>query len=98
MPRLTRSQYEVRIQNREAYEAASSHAEVHPGSVGQGQLNEGEYAALRTAVAEGRVSYLVYSYYTPIAWILDGQAHVTAQRFSQTTSQLQHTCRYGLGL
>lgn len=98
MANATRQQIEIHIQNREAYTAASSHAEVRPSYVTQGRLNNEEYTDLHNAADEGTLSYLVYSYATPIAWVVNGQPHVTEQRFSPTTSQHQYTCRYGLGL
>jgi hypothetical protein len=61
-----------------------------------GRLSETEplYAAIR----EGRATYVVTSYATPIAAVVDGAWVITGQRFSVTTSKHMGQARYGAHL
>lgn len=55
-----------------------------------GQVRQDYYQAL----VDGRVTYAVYSYETPIAWVLDGREVVIPEiRFSGTTSKHQALVR-----
>jgi len=55
-----------------------------------GRLSDAEVIALRADVAKYGVTYVVYSYATPIAWVRgDGSVHLVAQKFSPTTSKHQ---------
>lgn len=48
----------------------------------------------RDANTRGRMTYVVKSYATPIAWVLnDGTVYVTSGSFSTTTSRIQNICR-----
>lgn len=92
MAKIKQSQVGRYIASRLPFEAPSAHAVLSPGYVEQGQLDTYEWGQLLRAAGEGRVSYAVFSYETPVAWVVDGKPHVTKQRFSQTTSQLQALC------
>jgi hypothetical protein len=68
---------------------ASAHARLHPG-----WLNDHE-AAQYAADLES-ITYVVYSYWTPIAWVTrDGRVHIVDQKFSITTTRHQ-SCLYAL--
>jgi hypothetical protein len=55
-----------------------------------GRLNSEEVENLRHDVTTTGVTYVVYSYETPIAWVRStGGVHLVAQRFSHTTSKHQ---------
>lgn len=52
-----------------------------------GKLNKDERARLRADTDKG-ISYVVYSYETPIAWVThDGEVYRVKQKFSVTTSK-----------
>jgi hypothetical protein len=61
-----------------------------------GRLSESE--PLWLAIREGRASYVVTSYATPIAAIVDGAWLIAGQRFSVTTSRHQSAARHGAAL
>lgn len=96
MSKATRSQIETLVRNREPFAGNSSTAEASPSVVNPGRLDGPEFRQLAEAAAAGRLSYVVYSYATPVAWVVDGAAHVTEQSFSPTTSRLQNLCRRAL--
>ncbi len=55
---------------------------------GEGRLNEKETKLFREQYVD--ISYAVYSYATPIAWVLkDGSTHRVDQKFSVTTTKHQ---------
>lgn len=45
-----------------------------------------------------QASYTVFSYETPIAWVVDGEAHVPDVGYSPTTGQHQYTAAGALGV
>lgn len=98
MQQIKQSQIEEFISDRREFAAYNASAKVYPSSyqVVQAELNDQEFSGLLAAAADGRASYVVYSYETPVAWIVDGQPHVTEQKFSATTSTLQNRCRRAL--
>lgn len=56
--------------------------------LGMGWLNAEEAARFRRDYSD--IAYAVYSYGTPIAWVLrDGATHLVNQRFSVTTTKHQ---------
>jgi hypothetical protein len=60
---------------------------VHP-FIFPGKLNEQEREQLATDLPS--ITYVVWSYATPIAWVRkDGSVYTVAQRFSPTTSKHQ---------
>jgi len=62
-----------------------------PGCIpNTGRLSDAEVIALRDDSDAHGITYVVYSYATPIAWVRgDGEVHLVAQRFSPTTSKHQ---------
>jgi len=63
-----------------------------------GRLNSDEAALLQDAYRDGTVRYVVVSYNTPIAWVLnDGTVYCVKQSFSVTTSKQQNYVRAWLG-
>ncbi len=96
MEKIKQSQVEEYIGNRLPFRTASASASNNVYGIPKGQLNDEEYAPLLGLALEGRISYVVFSYETPVAWVLDGKPHVTDQIFSHTTSQLQALCRRAL--
>jgi hypothetical protein len=58
-----------------------------------GRLVESE--PLYLAIREGRASYVVTSYATPIVAVVMGRWLIASQRFSVTTSRHQSAARYG---
>lgn len=69
----------------------TSHGALQAGDIkwhGSGRLNEEETATFHRDY--DKIVYAVYSYATPIAWVLsDGTTYKVAQRFSVTTSKHQ---------
>jgi hypothetical protein len=57
----------------------------------QGELTKAEYADLMDAISHNDVRYVVFSYFTPIAWVHRSHDGVTmmTRTFSATTSQHQ---------
>lgn len=56
----------------------------------RGWLDNEEFAILSADAAAYNITYVVYSYHTPIAWVRkDGSVYRVAQRFSTTTSRHQ---------
>lgn len=76
----------------QAFEASALSAQVYPngcGSIGHGYLTQDSVPPDAT--------YVVFSYFTPIAWVEGcGRAVRTAQRFSPTTSTKHQPCLYRL--
>lgn len=71
---------------------------VTPSYAEQGQLPSADYVALSAAIIAGQVAYLVYSYATPIAWVLraPGEPDTVVSpgvRYSQTTGSHQASAR-----
>lgn len=76
---------------------------VTPSYAEQGQLPTADYVALSGAIVAGTVAYLVYSYATPIAWVLrkpgepgGAPSDIVVSpdvRYSQTTSSHQASAR-----
>lgn len=97
MTQATYREIESHITYHRAFQGSSVRAEVNPNprDVSQGQLNDAEFAKLIADALDGQVLYLVYSYATPIAWVLAGSRgmHITDQFFSRTTSRIQQLCR-----
>lgn len=55
-----------------------------------GELDMDERQRLMADVGEHGVTYVVWSYVTPIAWVKgDGEVYLVPQRFSRTTSRHQ---------
>ena len=54
--------------------------------------NPAEIEQLVKASEAGRLEYVVYSYSTPIAWVIDGTWVRTAERYSVTTSKHTGLC------
>lgn len=87
---LNRSQSSAAIDAREEFtnSTGSLHAVKSPAYVDRGRLNEVEYDRLLIDQHIVGLSYVVYSYSTPIAWErVDGYKYRVAQKFSVTTSQ-----------
>lgn len=93
MAKVKQSDIGEYIANHRPFEARSAHAVLNPGYVEQGQLDTYEWAQLLHDAERGFVSYVVFSYETPVAWVTADEPHVTEQRFSETTRQLQALCR-----
>ena len=73
----------------------------HDGADWSGPWHTGRLAEsepLYLAIREGRASYVVTSYMTPIAAVVDGCWLLTSQRFSVTTSRHQSHAAYGANL
>lgn len=54
--------------------------------------NPAEVEQLVKASEAGRLEYVVYSYSTPIAWVIDGTWVRTTERYSVTTSKHTGLC------
>ncbi len=54
--------------------------------------NPAEIRELTEASEAGRLEYVVYSYSTPIAWVIDGTWRRTDERYSVTTSKHTGLC------
>jgi hypothetical protein len=94
--RLNRRQAWDAIKNREAFSnsTGSLRGETSPrvGPWDTGRLNESERKRLETDRDTVGISYIVYSYATPIGWVTnDGVLYKVTQKFSPTTS-----CHWGL--
>ena len=85
-----------RTQSREAIAAhedftnsgGSMRGVTKPITIGRGELNDAEYETLCSHIDTFGIAYVVYSYETPIAWILnDGSKYRVEQWFSRTTSK-----------
>ena len=64
---------------------------------GTGQLPEEWVKVFRDASGKGELDYVVYSYYTPIAWVTtDRKVVVPPVEYSRTTSGHQSTAISGL--
>jgi hypothetical protein len=65
-----------------------------------GQLNEHREIAeeLQLGIARGDVTYVVYSYATPIGWIANGKGHVPAINYSVTASHHQNITRVAFAM
>jgi hypothetical protein len=88
------------ISRREAFTTHGSLA-GHDGRDWSGPWHTGrlvESEPLYLAIREGRASYVVTSYATPIAAVVEGRWIIAAQRFSVTTSKHQGQARYGAAL
>lgn len=91
-----------RLSNREAREAIratqafTTHNQTVTGRhnlAGTGIMrNPAEVEQLVKASEAGRLEYVVYSYSTPIAWVIDGTWVRTAERYSVTTSKHTGLC------
>jgi hypothetical protein len=84
-----RAKIEMAIRNRQAFKIASMTGE--PGVPFMlGQLPDNE----RTIVSAlgNAITYTVYSYSTPIAYVTNDTLHVIDHRYSVTTTNHQHIC------
>lgn len=77
------------LRNREPFKTSGAlYAETSPIYVNPGMLSNADdlnrYRADRDAI-----TYVVYSYATPIAWVANGEVYIVSQRFSVTTSKHQ---------
>lgn len=60
----------------------------HMGYADSGRLTGSDLDAFKRD--QGSLSYVVWSYATPIAWVTDdSRVHIVGQKFSRTTSQHQ---------
>ena len=60
---------------------------------GTGRLPADLARGLREAQAEGRLEYVLYSYWTPMAWRIDGEWTFPDESYSATTSNHQGVMR-----
>jgi len=59
----------------------------------RGRMPDSEWWTLRDSRDQDRVTYVVYSYHTPIAYVLDdGTRYVTENYYSKTTSRHRELC------
>lgn len=87
---LTNRQASAAIDAREPFSNAtgSLRGEINPLLIKRGWLNDDEWARLHADHGTGWMSYVVYSYDTPIAWVMeDGTRYRVEQKFSPTTSK-----------
>ena len=82
------------LAERRPFTGNSMHAEWTTMCPARGHLGDWHrdalYADWCEAVAHGKRMYVVWSYRTPIAWAIEGQAaYIVDQRFSVTTSKQQ---------
>ena len=82
------------LAKREPFEGNSMKAEYARYRPYGGQLSQHDYErlcwAFKTAVNNGNLLYVVYSYTTPIAWAEEGRhAYIVDDKFSVTTSKQQ---------
>lgn len=93
MAKATLRQIPDLIRDLEPFEGSSMWASKF-ARISSGRLNDHE-AAQYAADLES-ITYVVYSYWTPIAWVTrSGRVHVVNQKFSITTSRHQ-LCLYAL--
>lgn len=81
-------------------EAFSTHGSLRAGAGGvpdTGRLPEPYRTAYRGALARGRLSYTVYSYRTPIGWVLDDGSVVIPPVFYSRTTARHQGLLYALG-
>jgi hypothetical protein len=89
MATLTLREIPDAIASREAFKGNSMYAEVNPLYGSAGRLSGDERDRFNTDSTNG-LSYVVYSYATPIAWVTkDGTVYKVTQKFSVTTSKHQ---------
>jgi hypothetical protein len=91
--RENRSAIEDAVRLKDNFEHTHAHGERHPRlPIDPGRLHPDHAAML---LEEGpEIEYVVFSYTTPIAWVLtDGKPVVVDQYFSNTTSTLQALIR-----
>ena len=68
------------------------------GWIGTGEMPPEHRERLNRDLATGNVTYVIYSYQTPIAWKMrDGSVRRPRHRYSVTTSQHQGKAGYVLG-
>lgn len=87
---LNRHQSRAAIDAREDFtnSTKSLRGVKNPSTIGKGRLNEDETNRLLDDQTKPGITYLVYSYDTPIAWEKsDGSRYRVSQKFSSTTSQ-----------
>jgi len=103
MARTVISQREVvqYMRDRRPFVASSLRGVVAEPMWGEstGRMPRDEADKLLTLAREGRVAYVVFSYATPIGYVLtDGTGVVPAVRYSVTTSKQQTYVRWALGV
>ena len=94
-----------KINQREAVEAVKNREEFRAGALSAfkgtapsiGDLPADIRDTYEQAAKQGKVTYTVLSYRTPIMWeTTDGTIHLPARRYSLTTSNHQHLVRLAL--
>ncbi len=72
-------------------------ATENANDVGWGYMPQEQIDEFQAARKDGKITYVVMSYNTPIAWVLDdGTKVIPAVKYSVTTSNHQGMCRYAL--
>jgi hypothetical protein len=63
-----------------------------------GELNHhpAERARLDTGIDRGEITYVIYSFATPIGWVEDGAGYVPDVRYTITTTHHQNVARVAL--
>lgn len=81
---------------RKDFQGSNLRGEANPSYVNAGRLPEAWANELRTADRNGEVAYVVYSYATPIAWVLTtGEVIMPDVKYSPSTSNHQSVTRKG---
>jgi hypothetical protein len=101
MHKVNQRQAVEMIRTRAAFEASAlSGRYVDAGEASLGSLPDPERAlfreAERKADALGRRLYVVFSYQTPIAWVMGDEVTIPSVRYSLTTSRHQSRVRFAL--
>ncbi len=96
---MSRSEVAEKIRARENFVASNMYGTSGGGLSRDHQLPSGVLADYTAVLDAGQVQYTVYSYFTPVAWVLaDGTVVVPdAVYFSKTTRRHRNLAREALG-
>ena len=93
MAKLTNKQAREAIQATREFTTNNGTVRGRHDLAGTGIMrNPAEVEQLTKAYATGRLEYVVYSYSTPIAWVIDGTWVRTVEKYSPTTSKHTGLC------
>jgi len=97
MPSMNRDDIVDAIRDRRAFLSASMSGRAGGGLASDHQLSNADRDGYEADVARREVVYTVYSYATPIAWVLvDGSVRLPEARYSKTTTRQQNIAREAL--
>lgn len=95
----TYQQAEAKIADLEDFQGTNWRGTTDKTDVYFGKLEGQDYQDFQTAWTDGTLVYVVMSWYTPIAWVLeDGTRVVPQRRYSKTTTRQQRAVRRAWGM